>query len=299
MIKNMMKLMKIKMLIVMLILSVLTLSTYSHEEPAKTLFEKKEKEKTAKKWRETSVMKTIAWKYTIENGMEAETGVKILVQSFDREGRLAGLESYKNDSLKLIVKYDFDEPGNMITDIDYSPEGIMQEKNLFVYDHEGRVISGKSFDNENQLLGYFVINKSDDKKSIEFVKYKTNDSLEYKIVYGYTEDYDLSDYTEAKKLGPENELLLRVEKKYNEAGFTIEKAVYGSDSKPNYTFFYEPDEQGNNLKITKQLPDERIEWFDLYFYNLNNQCLEVNSFDANGNLSSGMKYTFEYYSEPN
>lgn len=284
-----------KMLILMLILSVLTLAVYSHEEPARTLFEKKEKEKAAKKWKDTGVMKSIAWKYTVENGKESEKAVKILTQSYDRNGRLTGLESFKNDTLKLIVRYDFDELGNMLTDIDYTPEGSMKEKNLFVYDEEGRAISGKSFDANNQLTGYFIINKSADKKTVEFLKYKPDDSLEYKILYSYTTDYDLTDYSEAKKLGAKGELLLRVEKKFNEAGFTIEKAVYGGDSSLSYTFFYEPDEQGNNLKITKQLPDGIIEWFDLYLYNLNNQCGEVNSYDANGNLSSTLKYTFEYY----
>jgi hypothetical protein len=268
----------------------------AHEEPAKTLHEKKEKEIKSQKFKNAGIKKSVAWKYSVNDGKIAENGLKTLVQEYDTHGNLSAIEAYKNDTLNLRVEYTFDLTGNIITDTDYSPEGKMLEKNIYQFDDQGRVISGKFFNDEEQMVDYFVMNKTDDRKTITFEKFKSDGIPDYRIIYTYDSDYDHSDYIAAKKVDANYELILRVEKKYNGAGLAIEKAVYGKDSTLSYTFFYEYDETGNILKITKQLPDGMIEWYDLYMYDLNGLAGEISSFDGSGNLTSTTKYTYEYFS---
>lgn len=291
------KIKMMKSLTNLVVLVLLPAIIIAHEEPSKTLYEKKAKEKAALKISNARIHETTAWKYSLVDGRIQEEGSKILEQQYDREGKLVGLESYKNDTLKLIVRYDFDEFGNMLSDIDFSPDDKMIEKNLFLYDSEGRVISGKSYDSDDQMTSYFKIIRSTDKKTIEFIKYTSSDSLDYKITYFYASDYDMSDYIEAKKTGPDNEMQLLVKKKHNDAGLVTEKAVYGAAGSLSYTFYYEYDEAGNTMKITKQLPEGRPDWFDIYLNDLNGNCNEVNSYDSAGNLDSKIKYTFEYFND--
>lgn len=281
----------------LIIFVLLSAAIFAHEEPAKTLLEKKTKEKAAKKISSSLIKETTAWKYTVVSDRTPEEGSKILVQQYDREGKLIGIESYKNDTLKLIVRYEFDEFDNMLSDIDFSADDKMIEKNLFLYDSAGRVISGKSYDSDDKMTSFFKIFKSTDKKTIEFIKYASSGSLEYKITYSYPSDYDLSDYIEAKKTGSENELQLHVKKRYNDAGLVTEKAVYGDDGSLSYSFYYEYDEAGNTMKITKQLPEGISDWYDIYLYDLNGNCNEVNGFDSAGNMDSKIKYTFEYFED--
>jgi hypothetical protein len=280
-----------------ILLCAISVLSWAHEEPSKTLYEKNEKEKTWKKWKETRVKQFTAWKYTVSDGKLPEKGNKAFIQSFDKEGRYKTFESFRNDSLLVRVEYTYDSSGNMLSDIDFSPDGKLTEKNMYVYDHEGRVVSGKFYNAEDQLIDYFTITGFVNKKLITFSKYKTADSIDYRIEYKYPNNYDQSDYTEAIKYNAKNEITIQAKKKYNTQGFTIEKAIYKSDLSLDYTFYYEYDDDGIRLKITKTLADGLTDWYDLYLYDLNRNVSEIHSYDLAGSLKSVTKYVYEYYDE--
>jgi hypothetical protein len=215
-------------------------STQAHEEPSKTLFEKKEKE-------------------------------------------------------KVRVEYMYDKSGNMLSDRDYSPDGKMTEKNLYNYDNKGRVISGNFSDDRDQIIDHFIIEKSSDKKQVDFVKYKAGDSLDYRIVYKYATDYDQSDYTEAIKFNSAKEIILKAVKKYNKQGMAFEKQIYKSDLTLDYTFNYEYDDNGLRVKIVKTKADGLTDWYELYLYDIKGNVSEINRYDSSGKLTYTIRFMFEYY----
>lgn len=278
----------------LIILSAISLYMKAHEEPSKTLNEQKEKEKARERIAKSGIVKSTTWKYTVNDGKISEKGNKSLVQEFDKSGKMIAIEAYKNDSLSERVEYSFDLNNNMLTDIDYSPNRTILEKNIYKYDNEGRLISGNCYDEKEQITEYFLINKEIDKKSITFLKYKSNDTLVYKLEYLYASDFDKSDYVQANKYDLNNKILMRVIKKYNSDGLQTEKAIYGGDLSLSYIFYYEYYNDGNISSITKKKSDGTIDWKDFYSYDKNGNCMEIKSYDSNDKLKTYIKYTYEY-----
>ena len=278
----------------LLIFCAISLNTTAHEEPSKTLKEQKDKAKTRDRIAKSGIVKSIIWKYTVVDGKIPEKGSKAIVQEYDKMGNMTAIEAYKNDSLSERVEYSFDINNNMLTDIDYSPDRTILEKNSYQYDNDGRLISGNCYNDKEELTEYFLINKTNDKKSITFIKFKSNDSLDYRLDYSYASDYDKSDFTEANKYDPNNKIVMRVIKKYNSDGLQAEKAIYGGDLSLTYTFYYEYDKNGNLTTIIKMKSDGAIEWKDLYSCDKNGNCTEIKSYDSNDNLMTVIKYAYEY-----
>ena len=283
-----------KKISLLLILCAAYLILSAHEEPSKTLNEQKDKAKARQRIVESGIVKSVTWKYAVIDGMLSENGSKVIGQEYDRNGNMTAIEAYKNDSVTERVEYTFDLNNNMLSDIDNSADGKMIEKNSYSYDNEGRVISGNCFDDKEQLTAFFVYDKSTDKKSITFLKYKEKDSLDYKIEYLYNSDFDKTDFTEANKYDSKNNLTMRVIKTLNADGKQTEKAIYGGDLALMYTFYYEYDDKGNYSAISKKKPDGTTEWKDLYSYDKYGNCTEINSFDSNDKLKSVIKYSYEY-----
>lgn len=267
----------------------------AHEEPSKTMFEKMQKEKNMKRISNSKIKKATTWKYEVIDGKITDTKSIAIVQEYNKAGALTAIEAYKNDSPELRVEYSLDDKSNILTDTDFSPEGKILEKNVYKYDDEGRLMSGIWFDENNMQQEGFVIEKSSDKKTIFFIKYKSGDSIDYKLEYKYGDDYDRSDYLEANKYDRDKNILMHVEKKYNQYGLAVEKSIFGSDMGLMYSFFYEYDNNGNVVKMSKKLADGTIEWQDEYINDKSGNCLEINSFDAAGLLQSNIKYVYEYF----
>ncbi len=283
-----------RMINLLFMFSTISFIVSAHEEPSKTLNEQNDKAKSRQRIVESGILKSFMWKYTVCEGKLADKGSKAIIQEYDKNGNMTAIEAYNNDSLSLRVEYSFDSNNNMLTDIDYSADRKILEKNSYNYDNGGRVISGNTYNEEEQLSAYFIINKANDKKSIIFLKYKDNDSLEYKIEYLYSSNYDQSDYTEANKYDPNNKLIMRVIKKYNASSRQTEKEIYGGDGSLSYSFYYEYDNGGNLTAIIKKKSDGTVEWKDLYSYDKSGNCMEIDSYDSNDDLSSVVKYTYEY-----
>jgi hypothetical protein len=281
--------------IILFLLLFFSVIVSAHEEPAKTLSEKKAKEAAKKKISSSGIKKAVMWKYSVTDNKVSEKGTKAIVQEYDKAGNMTAIEAWKNDSLSERVEYSFNTSGDMLTDIDFSADHKMLEKNEYTFDNEGCVISGKSYDESKMLSGYFKIVKSYDKKIVTFLSYKFNDSLDHKFEYKYLSDYDKSDYTEAIKYDSAGTLLLKVIKTYNAEGLAIEKAIFDSDLSLSYTFYYEYDSSRNTTKITKKRTDGTIEWKDVYTIDNNGNCTELNSYDADGKLKSLIRFAYEKY----
>lgn len=279
----------------LLIICSVSLTIQAHEEPSKTLYEKKEKERTRLRIAESGISRITAWKFLANEGLIPDKGSKVIVQEYDVNGNMTAIEAYKNDSLTERVEYSFGLSNNMMSDIDYSADKKMLEKNVYQYDSIGRVISGIAFSGDEKSTARYVIERAGDKKSVTFSKFKSADSLEYRIEYLYTSDYDLSDYAEANKYDRENKLILRVQKKFNPNGKQSEKAVYGDGQSLSYTFYYEYNDRNDLSSVTRKAADGSVEWKDTYTCDQFGNIQELKSYDSDGLLQKVIRYTFEYH----
>jgi len=253
---------------------------------------KKQKSDSKQKYAAAGVKTVTVWKQ-----VSGETKTKALAMGYGKDGTYLWVEAWKNDSLDLRVEYRYSASGDMISDTDYEPGGAMAEKNVYEYDSKGRVVSGISYDNKNEVTGTFKIVHSSDKKKVEFLKFQPDKSPEYTLIYTYTGNYDKEDYSAAVKYDPEGNVQMKVTKKHNNKGLTTEKAVYGSDEKLMFTFNYEYDSKGNLTLVTKVLPDGKTEWKDIYTNNNKGICTGLKSYDGDGNLKTEVFYEIESYTK--
>jgi hypothetical protein len=267
----------------------------AHEEPSKTLKEKREKTQKKQKIYNSKIKTITVWKYVFENNAETSVRQKAFVMGYDCEGNYTSIEAYKNDSLNVRVEYAYSKQGDMLSDTDFSPEGKMVEKNTYTYDKDGRVISGVSTAQKDSLTGYFKIAASTNKKSLDFISYYTGDSLEYKITYKYPGDYDHYDYQEACKYDAKGKLTLKVEKTYDTGGQVIRKKVFDGEQKLTFYFIYEYDKAENNTQIAKLSPTDEIIWQDFYTFDKMGNTLDMKSYDKEKNLTARLVYEYEYY----
>jgi len=266
----------------------------AHEEPPKTLNEKKQKEAERKKIKDSKIKSVAVYKITYNDNQQIDKKEKAYVMKYTEKGYFTGIDAYTKDTLNLVVKYEYSDDGNMISDIDYSPEGIVMEKNLFVFDKQGRVVSGKSYVKEDSLEGRFIIEKSEDKKVLEFIKNRADDSREYTITYKYDDDFDKTDYAEAVKYNNDGTINIKVIKKYNDNFQQTEKAIFDSNRNKIYFFTYEYDKSGKNTKISKTKSDGTLEWSDYYSFDKNGNCTGMKSYDSKNTLISELEYAYEY-----
>ncbi len=267
----------------------------AHEEPAKTLKERNQKEAERKKIKDSKIKSLIVYTITYNDKQRVEKKEKTFVMKYNKHGNFISLEAYKNDTLNLTVSYEYDGYGNMISDIDYSPQGVPLEKNLYTYDKHGRVVSGKSFVKEDSLEGRFIIEKSKDKKVLEFIKLRADNSREYTITYKYDDNFDKTDYAEAIKYNSDGTINIKVHRKYNENFQQTEKTIFDSSGNNLYVFTYEYGISGNNTKISKTKSDGSLEWSDYYSFDNNGNCTGVKSYDSKNKLVSEREYAYEYF----
>ncbi|MBN1638913.1 MAG: hypothetical protein JW866_08090, partial [Ignavibacteriales bacterium] len=135
----------------------------AHQEPPKTLKEKDNYEIAKSRIVNSEIKKITTWNYEIVDGNLTQKKEMISVQEYDLSGNIISIEEYKNDSLQRIVRYTYDDFDNLIYDIDYSPDNVILEKNIFQYDSEGRVISGQSYE-KDVLTSNFKFIQAYDKK---------------------------------------------------------------------------------------------------------------------------------------
>ena len=273
----------------------LNIAVIAHEEPSKTLREKKDKEHKKQQIVNSKIKETTVWKCVFEKDAKTKIKNKAFVMGYDKQGNLSFIEAYRNDSLQERDEYTYSSSGVMLSETDLSKGIKIIEKNLFSFDNEGHLISGSSKNENDTITGYFNINHSNDKKCIEFINYKAGDSLDYKLVYKYPGNFDKYDYTEAIKYDNKDKLIIRVTKDYNSDGLPIQKVIFDQNDKLSYFFIYEYDKAGNNIKITKNLADGTIEWEDHYLYDRNGNCTELKSYDKNKTMKAHLLYEFELY----
>lgn len=264
-------------------------------EPAKTQKEKQEIVKQKGKIYIAKIKSGTAWNYMLKEGKVTELKYKILCKEYDKIGNITSVSDYKNDTLISRVEYTYNPGNDMLTDILFSPKGMLIKKTVFKYDKEGRVVSGESFDLKNMPVSRFENKFNKVKKTIESLSYRTKDSLDFKCVYKFNDDYDKWDYFEQIKTNAKGVQLLKVEKKFNFQKQIIEKKYTGTDDQGTYSIEYQYNEKNEILEVIKKKKDGTIDWKETYTYEERGNLYEVNKFDEKNNLISNIRYTYEFY----
>ena len=261
----------------------------AHEEPAKTLYERNEK--IAQKELYASLRVKTVTVFSLDSEMHHSM---FLTMGYAIDGTYEYLVSYKNDSLKLLVKYGYSKQGDMISDTDYDPDGKLIEKNIFKYDKQGRVVSGKSYESKKPAATFRFIHSSD-KKTIEFHKFNNKKQLEYKLIYRYLNDFDTEDYSSVVKLSADGLQQMRVVKTYNQNGKVAEKIIYGADDSLMHSFRYSYDDRGNNTEIERFNNKGELVRLDVFDYNEKGLISEQYATDKDGIIVSRLVYEYEFY----
>jgi hypothetical protein len=107
----------------------------AHEEPAKTLKEKKDKEEKAAFYRSKNVASYTVWKHQIsENKPDTDKKEKFLTTLLDEHGNISEMLVYKNtDTLEYRVVFSYDKHNNMTGDTDFNPDGSVNENIKYKY----------------------------------------------------------------------------------------------------------------------------------------------------------------------
>lgn len=262
----------------------------AHEEPAKSLYEKNKKTEAKQRIFNSGIQSVTLYKLS-----ENEAGrSKLMTMNYGTDGTYLSVEAYVDDHLNLKVEYGYSGKGDMISDSDFDHDGVLTEKNIFRYDKQGRVVSGKSYD-RNELSGTFRFIHSKDKKEILFKNFSSDKNPEYALVYIYQRDFDLQDYSEVKKIRPDGTVEMTVTKDYNQLDQVVRKSIFGSDGKLSYYFEYFYDNLGNNIKISRHDPEGDLLKFDIFFHDPQGNITQQESYNHENELVSVIIYEFNYW----
>ncbi|MBM3436062.1 MAG: hypothetical protein FJY07_07615 [Bacteroidetes bacterium] len=267
----------------------------AHEEPAKTLGEKKEKKEMAERISRLRIKTAKASKYKIRDGKATDEKYTWLVTEYTLDGLIAWMELYDSNNVRTAkTLYEYDSVGNMITDMDVDSADIVTEKSEFVYDRMGRVISGSSVVSGEED-SKFIYQLNSDKNQVVFIKYLKSSEIEYRIDYIYRENPDMNNPAQIFKYIPEKDTLMSVTLTYFPSGKVNEKTVFGEDNKLMHKFIYQWNESGNRTEIRKTLPGEVIDFVQQFRYDENGNCIEIFVSDKYNHLKSKIEYEYFYH----
>jgi hypothetical protein len=269
----------------------------AHEEPAKTLKEKKEKEEKALFYLERNVASYTVWRHELsENIPDMIQKEKFLMTRLNELGHIAEMLIYKNtDTLDYRVAFTYDDQGNMIGDTDYNPDGSINENIDYSYDSFGRVIEQMNYSANDTFDSKFTYVIDDKSQSLIFTKFKPIDTIEYLIIYKYDGPVDQGNNTEIIKQTPDGELIMRVENIFDESNLRTQKRIFGPNNELMYYFEYKYFENTDRFsEIVKKSPENQILSKTVYTLNEFDLMKDVTIWDAEGKITSYSSYSYEF-----
>jgi len=294
----------LKIIFLFIFLFLITSKTFSHEEPAKTLKEKKDKEKESQKVLLSQIKSSVVYKYFFKDNIISEEKYKYIESEYNEAGYIKSVVFY--DSTGAVDKkviYEYDENNNMIIDADYDSKGVLKEKIIYSYDENG-LVTGAVNMKEDKTDSRFVYVRNLRKNSVDLYKYNIENVLEYKIDYLYYGQYENSILIEVIKYVPGKDTLMRVEYNYypfqpgEHSGRVKEKVIFGNDNFLMHKFEYKYTESGNIETIKKILPDNKIELTQKYNYDESNNIKQVVVYNPDSLIISKTTYTYYVRTQP-
>lgn len=233
---------------------------HAHEEPAMTLYQRKEKIREKNlyvKLKIRTIKVVVVDKY--------ENASILLIEKLSSAGLPIEQHFYGSDAINKTVKFFYDKKNNMIGQYiyDYASNNVFE--NHFFFSHSNFVIGGKSL--KNSIIEHsfeYIHNK--DKNLITFIKKDSQGSEIYRIIYNFKRNYNKTDYNSATKITSNGTIEIEVEKTFDQKSKIIKKIVC------------------DNVK-------DRTYWYE-YYYDTKDRLVLLKHFDAQG-LRSQTEYSYD------
>lgn len=269
--------------------------SFSHEEPPKTIKEKRAKEKERLSVQKSGIKSFTVWKHVIKNGVESPEGrSRHYTTFFDSEGNLSGISVFRNsDTLDYRVEYKYDKDNSMLTDTDFDSVGLMEESVSYEYDDQGKVKSGINYTKGWVIDSKFKYTVDEKERTIIYEKFKPLDSLEYRIYYNYEGVVDSGKNVEILKRKPDGELLMRVVSVFDANNLRTQKRIFNEKNELMYYFEYSYYKGGEKFSmIIKYSPENKV--ISKTFYSLNEYGMisTVKTIDDTGDITSFSSYEY-------
>ncbi|MFN3756516.1 MAG: hypothetical protein ACK4RM_06145 [Flavobacterium sp.] len=178
-----------------------------------------------------------------------------ITYEYDSEGlKTMELKYDRNEQLKSITKFVYNEKGLLISEVKSDPMGSYSIQSDFEYDVFDRMVYTRSHSNSSTLAEYEEMKEYDDKGNLLLVKITDHAANEtFSEVFKYDEKQNAIEIRTYS-----NEELKRViENLYDENGLLVESKTVNNDSRAQGTFNeYTFDAQGN--WITKKVSIDGI-----------------------------------------
>jgi hypothetical protein len=265
---------------------------HAHEEPNKTLWEKKQALMEQSRFSKAGVSALTQWRQEMIGG-DLGPPRKTIRQEYDSRGRMISISAFRNDTITASAVYSFDPAGNMVSDIDLDARSLVVEANLFHHDPEGRVTSGYALDSADHPAGRFLHVFDRTAHTIRFIKYDERDSIAYTITYTFGGDFDTRDYAAAVKYTREGDTLLAVTKVLNADGQPLEKQVIDRTANKTYSFHYSYGPLGVQ-SIDRNSASGALETHSVYVRDPQGLCTGIRTTDAEGKLKHHITMKYEY-----
>lgn len=283
-----------KFLLVLLTLFI-AVNLPAHEEPAKTIKEKREKEQERLRIKKLGIKSSTVWQYILSSDETASKKYKYLVSEYNPDGTLHSLIQYDTAGIVVLkVKYDYDDQYNMITDADYDKNDKILEKIEYRYDNSGRVAGSLNYKG-TKIDSRFEYKQNPGNNSVDFYKYDSQNKLEYRIDYVYTGNIDNGQLSEIYKCEVTGDTSMSVTYTYFPSGKVKEKFVFVQNKVLLHKFEYMWDDNGYRKEIKKILPGEKIGFIQQFKCDKNGNYLKVNVYDSGKKLTSKTEYEYTYY----
>ncbi len=269
--------------------------TFAHEEPAKTLREKQDKEKERRRIASQKIHTVIATKTVFDTTGTTTASFRYLETEYLENGCLSSITLFEpNGATQLMVRYEYDRNHNMTVDADYDSIGRLIEKAVYCYDDSGRVTGSTNY-KKDSIDSRFVYVSQYAQSSVCFYKYAPNDSLEYRIDYYYSKPLCQGLLMDAYKYIPGGDTSVHAEYVYNAMNQLIRKNVYGLKGKLTHLFDYDYDDAGNRKRITKILSGGNIEWTQEFTHDSTANTKSLTVFDSKRRKITELKYDYNCF----
>lgn len=267
----------------------------AHEEPAKTIREKQDKETESRRIASQKIHTVIATKTVFDTTGTPTESFRYLETAYHTNGLVSSVTLLEpNGAKKIIVRYAYDSNNNMTVDGDYDSAGALIEKAVYSYDDSGRVTGSVNY-KDGRIDSRFIYESRPAQSAVCFYKYIGTDSLEYRIDYYYQAPLNRGLLTDAYKYVPGGDTSVHAAYAYGKSDKVMQKTVYGPQRKMMFRFDYAYDDAGNRTKIAKILPDGSAEWTQEFMYDQSGNVTLLTIYDSKKRKTTELRYTYHRF----
>lgn len=270
-------------------------NAFSHEEPAKTLAEKKLKDKKRTEIKNQKITSSVLRKYTVTDGVKSSNFNILLASYYDTTGCMHAIEEYgSNDSVSAYGKLIYDEQLNLIDDHDKDAEDKTIAHTIYSYLENGLISGVYDFDEGNHPASYAKYSYNYKKNLIIFTKFNGSGQIEYTIEYTYDAHPDKGNCYSIKKMDASGKLQMKVENVFDKKGLRLQKKIYTTSDTPDYYFTYTYNINGDFSVIEKYSGSGTLLSTDTYLYDDAGNLSSVSASDAQGKLLAYYEYVYTF-----